>query len=102
MVSKITGHLFAFAVRENHIHAVDAERIALLAFEARAAATFRGRLVFFAFAFLERFEIIENVVADFLEIFRDLGAGIFFLQLFDDAVHQNGGGFLLEVTHFAG
>src|SRR5271156_1548666 len=94
--------LFAFTVGENHVYAIAAEGIALLAFDARAATTFRGRLVFFALAFLEGFEIIENVVAHFFEIFGDLGAGIFFFQFFDDAVHEYGSGFLLEVTHFAG
>ena len=89
-------------MRQNHVHAVDAERIALLPLQARPAAAFRRRLIFFAFALLEGIEIIENVVADFFEIFRDLRAGIFFLQLFDHAVHQHRSGFLLQVTHFAG
>jgi hypothetical protein len=68
----------AFTVGENDVHTVDAERVAFLPFDARASAAFGGRLVFFPFAFLERFEVIENVVADFLELFSDLGAGIFF------------------------
>ena len=89
---------------EQHIDAVDAERIALAAVRAlRDAADAVGRRrFFFAFAFLERLEIVENVVADFFEIFGDMRDGIFFLQLLDEAIHQHRGGFLLEVAQFAG
>ena len=58
--------------------------------------------LFFAFAFLERLEIVEDVVADFFEIFGDLRHGVFFLQLLDEAVDQHRGGFLFEVAQFAG
>ena len=94
--------LFVFVVRQNHVHAVDAERIALGALRARADAAFRRRLFVLALAFLEGIEIVEDVVADLFEILGNQRAGIFFLQLLDHAVHQHGRGFLLEVAHFAG
>jgi hypothetical protein len=94
--------LFFLAVRQNHIHGIDPERIAFHAFHSRAAATFRGRLVFFALAFLERLQIVQDVVPHFFQIFRNRGARIFFLQLFNHAVHQHRSRFLLQVTHFAG
>ena len=40
-------------------------------------------------------------MAHFFEIFRNLRARIFFLQLLDHAVHQHRRGFLLQITHFA-
>ena len=96
------GALFLFAVREDHVHAVDAEGIAIGALRARRAASLGGRLVLLAFAFLEGIEIVENVVPDFLQIFRNLRAGIFFLEFLDHAIHQHGSGFLLEIAHLAG
>ena len=95
------GTLFLLAMREDHIHAVDAEGIAIGAFRSRRAASLGRRLFVLAFAFLERIEIVENVVADFFEIFGNLRAGIFFLQLFDHAIDQHGSSFLLEIAHFA-
>ena len=94
--------LFVLVVRQDHVHAVDAERIALGALRARAAAAFRRRLFVLALAFLEGIEIVEDVVADLFEILGNLRARIFFLELLDHAVHQHGSGFLLEVAHFAG
>jgi len=41
------------------------------------------------------------MVAHFFQIFRDTVAGIFFLELFDDAVYEHGGRFLLQVTQLA-
>ena len=37
----------------------------------------------------------------FFEIFRNAGAGIFFLQLLNHTIHQNGSGFLFKVTQLA-
>ncbi len=62
---------------------------------------FRRRLLLLALALLERIEVIENVVPHFLEVFGDLGAGVFFLQLLDHSVDQHRSRFLLEVIHFA-
>ncbi len=93
-----------FIVRQHHVHAVDAKRIALRCGRDAGRAVRRRTAagLLFAFALLEGFEIVENVVAHFLEIFGNQVAGIFFLQLLDEAVHQHGGRFLLEVAQFAG
>jgi hypothetical protein len=58
-------------VGQNHVYAVDAEWVALAAFGPRAWPALGRNLFFLAFAFLERIEVIEDVVADLLEILRD-------------------------------
>ena len=90
-------------VRKNDVDAVNAERIALRS-SLRFGQPVRSFFVVLAFAFalLERIEIIEEMVANFFEVFRNTVAGIFFLELFDDAVDQHRGRFLLQVTQFAG
>ena len=93
--------LIVFAVRQNHVHAVNAKRIAIGTLRARTESIGRRGIFGFAFAFLERIEIIEHVMPNFLKIFGDLRAGIFFLELFDHAVHQHRSRFLFEVAHLA-
>ena len=96
------GTFFLLAVREDHVHAVHAEGIAVGALRARRSASLGRRLIVLPFAFLEGIEIVENVVANLFEIFGNLRAGIFFLELLDHAIHQHRRGFLLEIAHFAG
>ena len=70
---------FLLAVGENNVHAVDAEGVAFAAIEAGGAGEAIGwRSFFFAFALFERLEIIENVMADFFQVFRDVLVRIFF------------------------
>ncbi len=81
-------------MRQQHVDAVDAERIAVRTSAASATSFGNGRravVLFFAFAFLEGIEVVEDIVAHFFEIFGDLRHGIFFLQLFDEAVDQHRG-----------
>ena len=96
------GTFVLLAVSENHVHAIDAKRIAIGALGAGAAASLGGRLFILAFAFLEGIEIVENVVADFFQVFSDRRVRIFFLQLFNHAIHEHGSSFLLQIAHLAG
>src|SRR5579863_1594764 len=99
---KNNGALIMLVMSENYVYTIDAERIAILALGPRRSGAVRRGLLLFAFALLERLEVVKNVMTDFLEIFRYLLIGIFFLQFLDHAVHQDGRCLLLEVTHLAG
>ena len=88
-------------MREDHVHAVNAEWIALLPLNARATSAFRWRLLVLTLALLEGLEIVEDVVANFFEILRHLLVRVFFLQLLDHPVHKHRCRFLLEITHLA-
>jgi len=101
IVSKITGLFFLLAVRQYHVYAIHAERIAIDTLRALASPALRRRLFVLALALLEWIEIIENVMANFFEVFGNLLRIVFFLQFLDHAVHQHGRGFLLEITHLA-
>ena len=88
---------------EKHIDPVDAERIAFRSGHLREdlAARRSGAGFLLVFPFLERIEIIEDVMPHLLEVFGNVGGRVFFLELLDKAVHQDRGGLLLEVAEFA-
>ncbi len=90
-------------MRENDVHAVHPERIALRT-TLRLRQTVRRLFIVFAFALalLEGVEIVQKMVAHFFEIFGDVWAGVFFLEFLNDAIHQNRRRFLLQVTQLAG
>src|SRR6185437_16375911 len=90
--------LVLLRVREDYVDSVDAEGIALGALRPLAAPAFRGRLLLFALALLERIQIVQDVVPHFLEVFRHLRARVFLLQFLDYAVYQDGSGLLLEIA----
>ncbi len=86
-------------VRQNYVHAINAERIALRTGLRLGQSIRRLFLVFpFPLALFEGIQIVQQVMADFFEIFRHARAGIFFLQFFDDSVDENRSGFLLQVA----
>src|ERR1700730_14619402 len=87
--------LLLFAVRKNHIDAINAEGIALSAFRASSSAAFRRRLIFLALAFFEGLEIVENVMAHFFQILGNLLVGILFFQLFNYSVDEHRRRFLI-------
>ena len=55
----------------------------------------------FAFALLERIQIVQNVVPHLFQIFRNTRVRIFFFQFFNHAVHKHRRRFLLQITQFA-
>ena len=90
-------------MRQNDVHAVHAEGIALRT-SLRLGQTVRCLFVVFAFALalLEGVEIIEKMVAHFFEVFGDALAGVFFLEFLDHAIDQHRCCLLLQVTQLAG
>ncbi len=99
---KNNGGCVLVIVRENDIHAINAERVAL-----RHRALLHGfwrflSMLLFPFALFERAEIVQKMVAYFFQILRDAVAGILFLQLLDDAVNEHGSRFLFQIAEFAG
>src|SRR5882762_551978 len=90
-------------MRENDVHAVHPERIALRTSLRLGQAVRRLFVVFaFALALLKGVEIVEKMVPHFLEIFGNVWAEVFFLEFFDDAIDQHRGRFLLQVAQLAG
>ena len=93
---------FLVIVSKNDIDTVNAEGIAFRT--ALSLGRTIGRLFVllrFSLALLEGVQIIQQMVPHLFEVLRDAGAGIFFLELFDDPIHKHGSGFLFEVAQFA-
>src|SRR5712671_1509830 len=92
------------AMRQDHIDAINAKRIALLRsrwFRSTVRRRLGPFLLPFSFALLKRIEIVQQVVPHLLQVFSHARARIFLLQLLNHAVHQHRSCFLLQITQFA-
>ena len=87
---------------QNYVHAVNAKRVALLPGQFGQALDAFGNRLLFPFAFLEGRKIIQQVVAYLFQIIRDIRVGVFFFQLLDNTIDQDGRRFLLQITQLAG
>ena len=77
-------------MRQQHVDPIYAEGVAFAGRRPRPAVGGRLLLVFiFPFPLLERVEIIEDVMADLLEVFGNFRARVFLLQFLNEAVHQH-------------
>src|SRR5207245_10893090 len=95
--------LVVIVVRKNDVHAIHPKGIALRT-GLRFGQTVRRFFIMFAFtlALLEGVEIVEKVVAHFLEVIGDAATGILFLKFVNDNIDQTGSGFLFMLAQLPG